>query len=396
MSVPNILFEIANRRLGGTDPTVDSTAGMVLSGVALPNLPLTTPKAVYSLKDTEALGIDEAYDTTNRVKTWQQISDFYSKAAVGTELWVMLVSQATSISDICDKGKDIARKLLMESNGNIRIWGVAVSTPATYTPVTTKGIDQNVLDAAVKAQALCDEMALTYYIPTRCLLPGRCWTGDAGTLADLKEMSNNRSAILLHGMGEGNKDAAVGFVLGLMSALQVQRNIGRVAGGALGVPAAYLTDGATRAEDIMNIQNTLHDKGYIFPLVRPGRAGYFYNDDPTATSNADDYSALSRGRVIDKVERLAYDVYLDFVNDDYSVTAEGNPSPVALKSMQGSMEDVVNQVMTSANEISGFQAYVNPVQDVVGTGVIKVELNVQPRACYKTIKVVLGFVKTLQ
>lgn len=396
MPVPNVYFELANNRLGGTDPTVDSTAGLVLTGVALPNLPLTTPKAVYSLADAEALGIDENYDTTNSVKTWQHISDFYSKAAVGTELWIMLVSQATSITDICDKSKEIARKLLLESSGNIRIWGVAVSTPDTYAPVTTRGIDQDVLDAAAKAQALCDEMALTYYIPTRCVLPGRCWTGDASTLADLKEMSNNRSAILLHGMGEGNKDAAVGFTLGLMSAIQVQRNIGRVQSGDLGISAAYLTDGATQAEDIMNIQNALHDKGYIFPLVRPGRAGYFYNDDPTATSNTDDYSALSRGRVIDKVERLAYDVYLDFVNDDYSVTAQGNPSPAALKNMQGSIEDVVNQVMTSANEISGFQAYVNPVQDVVGTGEIKVELNVQPRAYYKTIKVVLGFVKTLQ
>ena len=105
---------------------------------------------------------------------------------------------------------------------------------------------------------------------------------------------------------------------------------------------------------------------------------------------------LIRGRVIDKVQRLAYDVYLDFVNDDYSVTPEGNPTAGALKTMQGNIEDVVNRVMTSANEISGFRAYVNPVQDVVGTGEIKVELDVQPRAYYKNIKVVLGFVKAFE
>ena len=396
MAVPNVHFELASGRLGGVNPTVDSTAGLILSGVATPDLPLSTPKAVYSLEDAEKLGITEEYDATNNVKSWKHVSDFYGKAAVGTELWLMLVSAATSLTDICDKTKNIARRLLLESGGNIRIWGVAVSTPSAYAPVTAQGIDKDVLDAAGKVQELCDEIALTYYIPTRCVLPGRCWNGEVGTLADLKQMSNNRAAVLLHGMGAGSRDAAVGFTLGLMSGQQVQRNIGRVASGDLKIPEAFLTDGATQADDIMNIQNALHDKGYIFPLVRPGRAGYFYNDDPTATSNADDYSSVSRCRVIDKVQRLAYDVYLGFVNDDYAVTPEGNPSPGALKSMQGNIEDVVNQVMTSANEISGFSAYINPVQDVIGTNEIKVELNVQPRGYYKVIKVTLGFVKTLE
>jgi hypothetical protein len=396
MPVPNVYFEIANNRLGGVNPTIDSTAGLILSGVALPGLPLNAPTAVYSLDDAEKLGITEAFDTTNSVKSHRHISDFYQKAAVGTELWIMTVSAATAVTDICDKSKNIARKLLMESGGRIRIWGVAVSSPAVYSPVTTAGIDADVLNAAAKVQELCDEMALTHYIPTRCILPGRFWGGTAGVLSDLKEMSNNRAAILLHSLGEGSKDAAVGFALGLLSGLQVQRNIGRVANGDLKISEAYLTDGETRAEDLMNIQNTINDKGYIFPMLRPGRAGYFYNDDPTATSGTDDYSALSRGRVIDKVQRLAYDVYLDFINDDYAVTPEGNPSPVALKSMQGSIDDVVSQVMTAANEISGFQAYIDPVQDVIGAGEIRVELNVLPRAYYKTIKVVLGFVKKLE
>ena len=395
MGVPNVIFEIANNRLGGVNPTNDSTAGLILSGVELPNLYLGVPKAIYSVRDAEDLGKTETYDMLRGIKTWRHISDFYSKAAVGTELWIMLVSAATSISDICDKSNYIARKLLVESGGRIRIWGVAVSTPSYYSDNPTYGIDWDAYNAIATAQELCEEMALTYYIPTRCILPGRrC--GYLGNLADLKQMSNNRVAVLLHGLGEGSKDAAVGFALGLLSSLQVQRNIGRVANGDLKIHEAYLTDGETRAEELMNIQNIIHDKGYIFPMVRPGRAGYFYNDDPTATSNADDYSALSRGRVIDKVQRLAYDVYLDFVNDDYETTASGNPSPAALKSMQGSIEDVVNQVMTAANEISGFKAYVNPIQDVIGTGKITVELNIQPRAYYKTIKVVLGFVKTLE
>jgi hypothetical protein len=201
--------------------------------------------------------------------------------------------------------------------------------------------------------------------------------------------------ILLHGV-DGSKEARVGFLLGLYSSIAVQRNIGRVASGDLGITEAFLTDGVSTAESIIDKADTIHDKGYVLPIQRFGKAGYFYNDDPTATSNADDYSSFARGRVIDKVERTAYTAFLDFVNDDYQVDAKGRISIGELKRLQGKIDDAVNTTLGAANEISGFASFVDPAQDVLGTGQTVVKLNTQPRAYHKNIVVEIGFVKTLE
>jgi hypothetical protein len=194
---------------------------------------------------------------------------------------------------------------------------------------------------------------------------------------------------------DGN-EAKVGFLVGLYSSIAVQRNIGRVASGDLGVTEAYLTDGETTAEESVNMADAIHDKGYVLPIKRFGKSGYFYNDDPTATSNADDYSSFARGRVMDKVQRIAYAVYLEFVNDDYQVSPSGGISIGELKRLQGQIDDAVNQTMTAADEISGFASYVDPAQDTLATGQTRVKLKVQPRGYHKELVVEMGLTKTFE
>lgn len=393
MPIPNVSFEQSDSALGGSNPLNDGIAGLIIPGVALGELPLSTPKAIFSLKEAEALGIDDAYDTANQVNAHAEIADFYKFAGDGAELWIMLVSQDTLLADICDKANDNARKLLLNSQGRIKIWGVATARSAGYTATVTEGLDQDVFDAVPKAQELCEEMAFSQFIPTRCILPGREWDGDAANLRDLKQSTDGRVQITLHGRKDSN-EARVGFLLGKYASIAVQRNPGRVLDGDLGITEAYLTDGTSTPEGIVNIQNTIHDKGYIFPIKRFGRNGYFYNDDPTATANTDDFSSFARGRVFDKIQRLAYDVYLDFVNDDYSVEADGSINPAELKRLQGQIDDRVNGQMTTAGEISGFRSLVDAEQDVLATGQTKVQLKVRPKAYHKEIVVEIGFEKT--
>ena len=201
--------------------------------------------------------------------------------------------------------------------------------------------------------------------------------------------------ISLHGR-KNSKEGMTGFLLGLIATLPVQRNIGRVLNGNLGIDEAYLTDGVTRAEDISASQDVLHDKGYVFPMVRVGRAGYYYNDDPTATGNTDDYGSLANGRVIDKVQRIAYDIYIDRINDDFALSLSGKLGAAALKSLQGDIEDAVNAIMTSAEELSSFRCFVDPDQDTVSAGKTRIQLKAQPRGYFKEIEVELGFSKTIE
>ncbi len=319
----------------------------------------------------------------------------------------MLVAADTLISAICDKQNNFAQKLLADSAGRIKLWGCNVELTSTYNPASPsdEGIDSDVLDAVPLAQALCEEFANRHH-PTRCLLGGRMFDySKLGSLKDLKQGTDNRAQISLHGRSledyEGEpsafegQEARVGFLLGLYSSLAVQRNIGRVANGDLGISAAYLTDGKTTAEQVMNAADAIHDKGYVLPIVRYGKNGYFYADDPMATADSDDFSSMANGRVMDKVQRIAYEVFCDFVNDDYEVDSEGQISITELKRLQGGIDDAVNQQMTASGEISGFQSFVDPIQDTLATGQTKVKLMVQPRAYHKQIVIELGFSKTL-
>lgn len=391
--IPNVSFTIGESALGQVPASIDGIAGLILGGVDVTDgIQLGTPTAIYSIADAEALGIDEAYDTDNNTDAYKEIVDFYTQAGEGSELWIMVVAPDTAYADICDKNNDVAKKLLQDSNGRIRIWGANVTRGGDYTPTVTDGIDDDVVSAIEKAQELSHDMAMNAFIPTRCILPGCYYDGTPADLKDLKTMDGNRVQVTLHGRA-GSSEGRVGLLLGKYAASSVQTNPGKVRDGDLGIDDAYLTDGVTRAEDIVATQDTIHDKGYIFPIKRFGRSGYFYNDDPTATTATDDFNSFARGRVIDKVQRLAYDVYLDFVNDDYDVDDNGNISAGELKRLQGSIDDRVNTQMVG--EISGFESNVDPTQDVLSTGQTQVSLRTQPRAYHKDIVVEVGFTQTI-
>lgn len=391
--IPNVSFVMGESALGGVAASADGIAGLILGGDAVDDgIQLSTPTAIFSIKDAEDLGIDADYDTDNNTDAYKEIVDFYRNTGEGSELWIMIVAPDTTYTNICDKTQDLAKKLYTDTEGRVRIWGVNITRAADYTPTVTSGIDEDVITAIANAQALAEEMAMDNFIPTRVILPGCYYSGTAADLADLKQHDDNRVQVSLHGR-KNSEEGRVGFLLGWYAAMSVQENAGKVRLGDLGISEAYLTDGATRPEENLAYQNAIHDKGYIFPIQRFGRAGYFYNDDPTATADTDDFVSFARGRVMDKVQRIAYSVYLDFVNADYDVDADGNIGPGELKTLQGDIDDAV--LTSMAGEISGFKSEVPVEQDVLATGKTQVKLMPQPRAYHKIIEVTLGFTKTL-
>lgn len=60
---------------------------------------LDTPYLITSLADLVALGLTAAFDTTNGTRIYQDVSDFYNEAAIGTLLWVVLTNVAGDFSD---------------------------------------------------------------------------------------------------------------------------------------------------------------------------------------------------------------------------------------------------------------------------------------------------------
>jgi hypothetical protein len=382
MGLPKVAITLGNGNLGRTVATDDGVAGLVLTGVATNQLPLAVPTVLFSLSDAAAIGITDGGTNTY---AYRHIKEFYDIAGEGAELYIMLVENTVTMPQIVDlTNANGAVKLLDAAKGRIRLLGITFTPADLYLAPQGEGMDGNVLDAVPKAQQLAQAYA-DQFKPVRILLEANAIDIDhPEKLKDLRTFSANRVGIVL--AGTYYDSPSIGLVIGRAAAIPVQRNLGRVKDGALPITNAYI--GTRKVEDLTSLE-LLHTKGYIFFRTFVGRSGYYLNDDPMCAPAADDYSQLAAGRVIDKAITLCYQTYVEELNDEVAIDADGKLSVPVIKYLQSRIETAVNTAM--ADEISSFSAYVDANQNVLSTGKITVKATIVPVGYTKTIEVLLGF-----
>lgn len=412
---PDVIVEQTNGNLGRSSATGDSISALIVTGVAVANQfalgdvlgPFKSPE------DAEALGIDAAYDQTNKMLAYKHISDFYEAAGKGTDLYVMVVADTVKMSDLVDKTQNYAAKLLSLEKGKVKQIAVArIPDAASYAaPVYDGQFHDDIIAAIPKAQALYDyEFEAPRHRPVQILLEGYDFQGNASLSKNLRDLGGNYNRVSVVALADNDvsqtvigasdkpyeKYAAVGYVLGLVAANPVQRNIGRVKNGKIAITNAGLSNGAAMDTFTETNLNALHENGYIFAWEHSQKAGYFINDDHVCTPIEDDYAYIHRGRPADKVSRLIRVVYLEELLDDIEIDPTSGKLPVSVvKSFESSLETVVNRQMTSQGELSGFDAYVNPDQNVLSTDKLEVEANIVPKGMARIIKVTQSYINPL-
>lgn len=182
--------------------------------------------------------------------------------------------------------------------------------------------------------------------------------------------------------------ASVGLLLGRFAKNPVQRKPSRVRDGAVNIIDAYV--GSAKVEAHSGIA-LMHDKGYIVMRTFPGKTGYFFSGDPTAAATTDDYSQLARGRVIDKAHVLAYLTYLEELDEEIAINADGTLEIGMVKYLEKKVEDQINGSMTANGEISGVSCFINPNQNILSNNKLNVTLNIAPVGYASAIEVLLGF-----
>ena len=389
MALPGVNITLSNGQLGSTTPTNDSIAGIILTGVTVSGANKVTAGqayVIYSLNEAIALGIEEA--ETNAY-AYAHIKEFFDAAGTGSELWIMLTAASVTMENMLDKTKAYAPVLLNAAKGKIRKLGVSRKSASGVT--IANGLDADVDKALIKGQVLADDYAANFK-PFRFLVDGKDFNGNAGDLKDYKTASFNRGGVLL-GSSTATKNAAVGFAIGTMASLPVQRKIARVKNGALQISAGYFTN-TSETESLENAWGSIHDKGYIFFRSFVGKSGYFFNDDPTATSSADDYSSFSKGFVIDKAIVLAYTTYIEEIADEIEVDEDGKLNPARVKDLQGKIETAIELQMVASSEASAVASVIDPNQNILATDTLQVDLKVRPVGYTNFIEVALGFENT--
>lgn len=388
MGLPKIRFNIAKNGLGLTTADIQKTPALVITGVSIPSkITLGETKQFFSLNDAKTAGITAEENPF----AYKHIKAFYDYAGEGAELWVMLVSDATTMEQMADQEQNFAQKLLNEAGGKVRVLGLVRKT--TGSEILSNGLDADVDKAVIKAQQLADNFADKYF-PIRVIISANSFNGNPQELKDYSKTGFNKVALLLANT-DGGAEASMGLALGRLASTPVQRNIGRVKDGAVEHTQAFFT-GGTKIENLSAAWDNIADKNYIFLRNFAGKAGFFFTDDPTLTTETDDFKSLANGFVMDKAVIIAYNVLVENLGDEVPVSENGNIHPAIIKSWQSEVENNLNTLMTQKGELSACKVYIDETQKVLTTGEMVINIQLQPVGYAKFITVKIGFTTNVE
>jgi hypothetical protein len=402
----------------GVANTPDGTSGFICNGVAVPGkLEIGKVYKLKSLRDAQLLGIDEDYDTVNKVLVHYHIKEFYIQTAQtpGLPLYIMIVPQTVTLPAMVEDTTGIyGKKLLNEAKSEIRLLGFGYN-PVSYSPTILNGIDADVLSAIPKAQLLAD-WAFSNSMPINIFIEGKSATGTPTSLANLRYTGANSapkvSVVIAQDGDVADRDAlfarhaSIGTVLGAVAARAVNENIGWVQVGNILDPARgrfmnpRLSGGQT-IDSVKEHWQTLEDKGYIFLQTYANIDGVYFNGDPTCVqpevdSNGNiNENSVSYGRTIDKAAREVYAALILSVKSPQPVDpATGKLPSGVVGYFKGLAENRIDAAMSG--EISGRSVFIDPDSNLVtAPKTLNCGVSVVPFGSADTISVNLALKSTL-
>lgn len=388
MALPKITIKYLNGQLGTVPESQDGLLALAVTGAtaAGETFALGTPYKIYRPQSLDQLGVTEE----NNPRLYSLVLQFYSQSGESTPLVIVGYPATDTMTGLCDKTTGKLRSLLQSQKGDLR--GIVLAS-AGDAEEGEEGLDPDVFSALSKAQELADYSASELYAPIFVALEGRGFT-EAADLKDLSELGCNRCCVVIGGTSDDGDGAAMGIFAGKVASASVQRNIGRVADGALTPETMYI--GGKLVDECVDEITTIYDKGYICPRTYVGRTGYFFTDDRMACDPTDDYAHLTARRTIDKAARIAYSTLLDYMLGEIETNEDGTMQQGVIKSWQAEVESAIDSQMTAAGELSetdgsGCRCRIDPSQNVVSTSEINITLKVRPYGYARFINVELGF-----
>lgn len=385
MARPNVNITLGNGNLGRSAATDDGVAALLLTGAAVSGkLELNKHYQLSGTADMVSLGAT----ADNNPLVYKDVTAFYEQTGDGAELHLLVVAEATTLTQMCDSAADSPlRKLIDASGGRVRLVGVNKIPPTEYEADTTQGIDKDAITAAEKAQAVIESYAAGKVNPFRLLMPAPAFDAEVDSLFKPRESSTNAVCYVLASDDATKHTAAIGRVLGRAASLSVHQSIGRVRSGSIGTDM-YLTDGQSYI-DADGLADSLHDAGYIIPVAYPRKNGAYLNGDPAAAPVTDDYAQLRYGRTVDKARIIVYDTLIDEILDDVDTDSDGDLSAGQRTSYEGMIE---NAVLTQMNgEITSFAVSIPEGQNILTSETIRVVCRIQPKGVVTTFEVTLEF-----
>jgi len=399
---PGLSLDIKDTALGTFTSPNDGIAGLIVSD----DLSQATENPVadgdeFTLNeysDITGTGLDEMPFIA------RQIELFYNEAGAGKKLIVKAVenydSDATeenTMDKICDKSHaDAYLKNFIENNDGItKFVGVCHNPSENHTLNTINGFDDTAFDALVKADTYAQDARDAFY-PFFVLIEGRAYQGVPGDLTDLTDSTYNHAGVVIghseeaDSSGTSDLSAAVGLVMGRIAAVSVEQKISATEDGSLAVTTMYVPDSSGNSQDVKQHDvETISTVGYITFRSFIGQNGYYIADDPLA--NSSDFNNITNRRVMDKIIRIAYDTYFNSLSSSVEIDEDGKLESGVVKNLQEKIETRVGTLMVAEGELSNFESFIDPSQNVLSTGQLDIKLKPTPVGYLKQIELIIGF-----
>ena len=422
--------------LGRRTPEQDMVSGLLFDGEETAKLALNKVELLASLEDAEVYGITQDGDVEGQ-SVYYQIQQFFRMNPSG-DLYIMKTA-ATSYAEIVGKAKDMQEK----ADGNIRQMAVIFSGETTFAQTQA---------AVVKAQSQAD-LAYTDYMPFEVILEGKGFNVDDATslvglnaenvsvvitmdvekaleqklfkigatpaddevytlaadekLVQIEDLSNLFNVKTANGYKEEEgiileftfrdvykNTAAVGLALGAISKAKVSENIAWIEKFNLtgeGFAKAGFV-GGTEVKTLGTLSE-LNDKRYIFARTHTGLAGVYFNDSSTCTTGTSDFAYVENNRTINKAIRLLRTALLPKLASPVLVDIDGKLPQSVSKSFEVLCRSAL-EGMIANQEVSAFDVYVDPKQNILATSELKVKAEITPIGTARKITVDLGFKNT--
>lgn len=192
-----------------------------------------------------------------------------------------------------------------------------------------------------------------------------------------------------------NAVSCIGVWLGHVSAASVHESISWVKKFPSGISLPAFSDGTlVRSVDKAWLEK-LDTARYLFLAPIVGVSGSYWNDSHNMDSATSDYNAIELVRTMDKACRgirtyltpeLGGNVYIDASTGQLQSYTVSHLETTANKALED---------MEKAGELSGYEAKIDPAQDVLSNSTVEVVIKNVPVGVIRKIKVKIGYVKSL-
>ena len=397
-----VIINKVNGGLVRESDTGDRVVLLVCGATASDKLPNYKPVKFNSIEALEQLEYSMETDKSNKELLYYHCSETF-RLSPEREMWVITVPKTIKVSELVQSADFLSSIRSIGGVNTIGIAGIAA--------------DDSVKTATDNLQLMADTLREDHLYIDAIILEGLgTYLSSIAEALDLRTLDcENVSVVIAQDKDIAGLDtafsthAAVGSALGMLSVRYVHENMGSVdienhPRGSKGTPDYSMVDsklgrwvnaGISNGTKLSAVsradQKTLNEKGYIFAGSFEGYTGVFFSNSHTCVPKTSDYAYIENNAVWNKAAKLVRNTLIPRVRS----VVKANPSTGYIATETVSYWDsLVRKTldeMVKANDISGYDVYINPKQAAVSEKPFNVQVKMVSNGVVHEFEVDLGF-----